>query len=78
MVMDQAGWDVAAGLEVLTKMCLIFFPPYRPEFNPAGHILDTLQENTVGKTVFSCLDAADKALSEGLLSIELSPEKCKV
>jgi hypothetical protein len=34
-----------------------------------------LRENAVGNTVFSSLDAADKALSEGLLSLELDPSK---
>jgi transposase len=73
MVMDQAGWHIAAGLEVPPNMRLVFLPPYRPEINPAEHIWDTLRENTVGNTVFSLLDAADKALSEGLLTLKLDP-----
>ena len=73
MVMDQAGWHIAAGLEVPPNMRLVFLPPYSPEINPAEHIWDTLRENTVGNTVFSSLDAADKALSEGLLTLELDP-----
>ena len=75
MVMDQAGWHTAAGLEVPPNMRLVFLPPYSPEINPAEHIWDTLRENTVGNTVFSSLDAADKALSEGLLSLELDPSR---
>jgi transposase len=75
MVMDQAGWHIAAGLEVPLNMRLVFLPPYSPEINPAEHIWDTLRENTVGNTVFSSLDAADNALSEGLLSLELDPPK---
>ena len=75
MVMDQAGWHIAAGLEGPPNMRLVFLPPYSPEINPAEHIWDTLRENTVGNTVFSSLDAADKALSEGLLSLELDPPK---
>jgi hypothetical protein len=34
-----------------------------------------LHENTVGNTVFSSLAAADKALSEGLPSLELDPSR---
>jgi hypothetical protein len=52
-------------------MGLVFLLPYSPESKPAEHMWDTLRENTVGNTVFSSLDAADKALSEGLLSLEL-------
>ncbi len=73
MVMDQAGWHIAAGLEVQPNMRLVFLPPYSPEINPAEHIWDTLRENTVGNSVFSSLDAADEALSEGLLTLELDP-----
>ncbi len=75
MVMDQAGWHVADGLAVPTNMRLVFLPPYSPEINPAEHIWDTLRENTVGNTVFNSLDAADNALSEGLLSLEMDPGK---
>jgi transposase len=41
MVMDQAGWHIAAGLEVPPNMRLVFLPPYSPEINPAEHIWDT-------------------------------------
>ena len=75
MVMDQAGWHVASGLEVPHNMRLVFLPPYSPEINPAEHIWDTLRENSIGNTVFSSLDAADKALSQGLLSLELDPQR---
>ena len=75
MVMDQAGWHVASGLEVPHNMRLVFLPPYSPEINPAEHIWDTLRENAIGNTVFTSLDAADKALSQGLLSLELDPAR---
>jgi transposase len=75
MVMDQAGWHIADGLEVPPNMRLVFLPPYSPEINPAEHIWDTLRENVIGNSVFSSLDAADKALSEGLLSLELDPAR---
>jgi transposase len=71
MVMDQTGWHTADGLEVPPNIRLVFLPPYSPEIDPAEHIWDTLRENVIGNTVFSSLDAADKALSEGLLSLEL-------
>lgn len=75
MVMDQAGWHIADALDVPPNMRLVFLPPYSPEINPAEHIWDTLRENAIGNTVFSSLDAADKALSEGLLSLELDPAR---
>jgi transposase len=75
MVMDQAGWHIASALEVPTNMRLVLLPPYSPEINPAEHIWSTLREDCVGNTVFANLEAADKALSAGLKSLESSPER---
>ena len=70
MVMDQAGWHIARELEVPQNMRLVLLPAYSPEINPAEHIWEALREDCVGNTVFESLDAADKALSAGLLSLE--------
>jgi hypothetical protein len=70
MVMDQAGWHVAQELEVPKNMRLVLLPPYSPEINPAEHIWDALRENCIGNTVFASLEAADRALSKGLRSLE--------
>ena len=75
MVMDQAGWHIARDLEVPQNMRLVLLPPWSPEINPAEHIWDALREDCVGNTVFANLDAADKALSAGLLSLELDPPR---
>jgi len=75
MVMDQAGWHIAHELEVPKNMRLVLLPPYCPPFNPAEHIWDALRENCIGNTVFASLDAADKALSKGLRSLESDPER---
>ena len=75
MVMDQAGWHIAHELEVPKNMRLVLLPPYSPEINPAEHIWDALRENCIGNTVFASLDAADKALSKGLRSLESDPER---
>lgn len=75
MVMDQAGWHVAQELEVPGNMRLVLLPPYSPEINPAEHIWDALRENCIGNTVFASPEAADKALSKGLRSLESDHEK---
>ena len=75
MVMDQAGWHIAHELEVPKNMRLVLLPPYSPEINPVEHIWDALRENCIGNTVFASLDAADKALSKGLRSLESDPER---
>ena len=75
MVMDRAGCHIAHELEVPKNMRLVLLPPYSPEINPAEHIWDALRENCIGNTVFASLDAADKALSKGLRSLESDPER---
>ena len=75
MVMDQAGWHIAHELEVPKNMRLVLLPPYSPEINPVEHTWDALRENCIGNTVFASLDAADKALSKGLRSLESDPER---
>jgi len=75
MVMDQAGWHFGQELEVPQNMRLVLLPPYSPEINPAKHIWDALREDCIGNTVFASLDAANKALSKGLRSLESDPQR---
>jgi len=75
MVMDQASWHIAQELEVPQNMRLVLLPPYSPEINPAEHIWDALREDCIGNTVFASLDAANKALSKGLRSLESDPQR---
>ena len=70
MVMDQAGWHIANALEVPKNMRIVLLPPYSPEINPAEHIWKALREDCCANTVFASLDAADNALSAGLLALE--------
>ena len=56
-------------------MRLGFLAPYSPEINPVQHIWDALGEDCIGNTVLASLDAADKALSKGLRSLESDPER---
>ena len=70
MVMDQAGWHITHELEVPQNMRLVLLPPWSPEINPTEHIWGALRDDCVGNTVFADLDAADKALSAGLRSLE--------
>ena len=70
MVMDQAGWHIAADLIVPANMRVVYLPPYSPELNPAEHLWDSLRENHFANTVVSNLDAVEASLVEGLRSME--------
>ncbi len=77
MVMDQAGWHIAAGLVVPKNMTLVFLPPYGPELNPAEHLWKALREDCFANTVFTSLDAAEDALARGLVAVESNPTRPK-
>ena len=70
MVMDRAGWHIAADLVVPTNMRVVYLPPYSPELNPAEHLWDSLRECHFANTVASDLDAVEASLVEALRSIE--------
>ena len=70
MVMDQAGWHLASELSVPTNMRLIFLPPYSPELNPAEHLWKSLREDCFANHVFADLDAVERTLSKGLVTLE--------
>ena len=45
MVMDQAGWHLAAALAVPPNMRIVFPPPDSPELKPAEHLWEALRED---------------------------------
>lgn len=75
MVMDQAGWHIAGDLLVPQNMRIVLLPPYSPELNPAEHVWETLREDCFANTVFTSLDAVERALSAGLVALETDPSR---
>jgi hypothetical protein len=73
MVMDQAGWHLAADLAVPANMRLIFLPPYSPELNPAEHLWEALREECFANDVLADLDQVEHRLTAGLRSLEADP-----
>ena len=66
----QAGWHLAGELSVPTDMRLIFLPPYSPEINPAEHLWKSLRKDCFANRVFADLDAVERTLSKGLVTLE--------
>ena len=73
MVMDRAGWHIAAGLVVAENMRLVYLPPYGPKLNPAEHLWESLRERHFANTVSDNLDAVETALVGGLRAMESDP-----
>jgi len=77
MVMDQAGWHLAADLQVPTKLRLLFLPPYRPGLSPAEHLWQSLRQDCFANHVFADLDAVERALTRGLVATEADPQRAQ-
>ena len=74
MVMDGAGWHRSGKLKAPHNIYLLQLPPYAPELNPVEHIWDELREKFFHNRVFASLEALEKHLEAGLLSLEQHSE----
>jgi hypothetical protein len=77
IVMDQAGLHLAGELTVPQHMRLTFLPPYSPELNPAEHLWNSLREDCFANHVFANLDAVERALTGGLVTLEANPDRTR-
>nr|WP_244142206.1 IS630 family transposase [aff. Roholtiella sp. LEGE 12411] len=74
MVIDGAGWHRSGKLKAPHNIHLLQLPPYAPELNPVEHIWDELREKFFHNSVFASLDALERHLEAGLLSLEQHSE----
>ena len=54
LVLDQAGWHGAKGLQVPESITLVPLPPYSPDLNPVERVWLDLREGFVTLSVFTC------------------------
>jgi hypothetical protein len=73
MVLDGAGWHIAADLVVPPNMRLLFLPPYSPELNPVEHLWDHVREKHFANRLFPSMKAVTDQLSHALHEAELDP-----
>lgn len=66
LLVDQAGWHRAKGLQVPENIRLLPQPAYSPELNPVEHIWEELREKTLPNCSFPSLDLLIDQLCEGL------------
>ncbi len=74
VVMDQAGWHLAKGLQVPENIRLILLPAYAPELNPVEHIWADLREKDLANQAFSSLDGIEDQLCRGLQRLTAHPD----
>ena len=56
LVIDGAGYHVAAQLAVPGNITLVRLPPYAPEMNPVENVWEYLRGNKLAITVFESYD----------------------
>ena len=65
VVLDQAGWHVAKGLQVPDNITLLYLPAYSPELNPVERLWCWLKEHHLSNRIYrdyqDLLDAAGQA-----------------
>ncbi len=57
LLLDGAGWHIAADITVPSNISLIFLPPYAPHLNPVERIWLYLRERFPSLRLFADLDA---------------------
>ena len=62
LVLDGAGYHIAAALTIPENITLVRLPPYAPELNPIENVWEYLRGNKLAITVFDDYDdIVDKA-----------------
>ena len=57
LLLDGAGWHIAADIAVPANISLIFLPPYSPQLNPVERVWLHLRERFLSLRLFADLDA---------------------
>ena len=56
LVLDGAGYHLAAGLAVPDNITLVHQPPYAPELNPVENVWEYLRGNKLSNTIYENYD----------------------
>jgi transposase len=56
LILDQAGWHIAAALVVPDNITIILLPPRSPELNPAENVWQYMRQNWFSNRVFKTYD----------------------
>jgi transposase len=77
LLVDQAGWHRAKGLQVPENIRLLPQPAHSPELNPAEHLWEELREKTLPNPSFPSLDLLIDQLCEGLKGLAADEQRVR-
>jgi putative transposase len=77
LLVDQAGWHRAQGLQVPENIRLLPQPAHSPELNPAEQLGEELREKTLPNRSFPSLDLLIDQLCEGLKELAADEQRVR-
>jgi transposase len=77
LLVDQAGWHRAKGLQVPENIRLLPQPAHSPELNPAEHLWEELREKTLPNHSFPSLDLLIDQLCERLKELAVDEQRVR-
>jgi transposase len=77
LLVDQAGWHRAKGLQVPENIRLLPQPAHSPELNPAEHLWEELREKALPNRSFPSLDLLIDQLCEGLKELAADEQRVR-
>jgi transposase len=77
LLVDQAGWHRAKGLQVPENIRLLPQPAYSPELNPTEHLWEELREKALPNCSFPSLDLLIDQLCEGLKELAADEQRVR-
>jgi len=77
MVLDRAGWHVAAALKAPANVTLILLPPKSPELNPVENLWHYLRSHYWSNRLYPTWEDLKQAAVAARLSVCLVPELIK-
>ena len=79
LVLDGAGYHIAAALTIPENVTLVRLPPYAPELNPIENVWEYLRGNKLAITVFDDYDdIVDKTCGAWNVCIRRRPSDCRM
>jgi transposase len=80
LVLDQAGWHIATGLQVPANIEFVLLPPYSPELNPVERLWQWLKRHSLRNRFYnnleSVMDAVQSCMNQATATTLMSLCRC--
>jgi transposase len=77
LILDRAGWHMAAGLRIPSNITLVYLPPKSPELNPTENLWHYLRSHYWSNRLYRNWDELKQAATDAWRRVCLTPEKIK-